>query len=326
MFEPSRPCSIEKLAITMPADAIGYAHRCNLHTVAITLLGLLGHVTGVNNLREYCAKLMDARAADAPHWLHAELLDPAAAQSSANAAERRPLNQPHLYIDQLALVECLQNADMESGRLAAGTPYTLHQADAAGHRHSWVGDTTSVSVSGGVQRSGRTSLDDITGASFNGSTSAATSGGAELDSSVNSSPVLPRRQAITVELNFDAMKRALAEPTEAAKREVRERSAQLGRVFREASFDELLRRTEPKHDMLQNRLNDLFTALAVERQIQAQSELKLAAASAGVQPLLAAAMAGVSVGGGGMAAAAAAAATGRERPIYEQSFPELFYY
>lgn len=321
-------CSIEKLAITMPADTIGYAHRCNLHTVAITLLGLLGHVTGVNNLREYCAKLMDARAADAPHWLHADLLDPAT--QLAGDPDRRPLNQPHLYIDQLALVECLQNADMESGRLAAGTPYTLHQADMAGHRHSWVGDTTSVSVSGGgggVQRSGRTSLDDITGASFNGSTSAATSGGADLDSSVNSSPVLPRRQAITVELNFDAMKRALAEPTEAAKREAREKSVQLTRVFREASFDELVRRTEPKHEMLQNRLNDLFTALAVERQIQAQSELKsaaVAASAAGVQPLLAAAMAGVSVGGGG--SAAAAVAIGRERPIYEQSFPELFYY
>lgn len=290
----------------MPPDTIGYAHRCNLHTVAITLFALLAHVTGVNNLRDYCTKLCDARAEDAPHWVGAELLEAA----TASTAGRRSLQQPHLYIDQLALVECLQNADMESVGLANGQPFVLHQIDGGGHRQSWV-DTTSVSMT--AQRSGRTSIDDITTAgSLNGGGSSAGGGATDLDSSVNSSPVLPRRQAITVELNFDAMKRSLAEPTDAAKREQRERHAQIGRTFREAPFEELVRRTEPKHEMLQNRLNDLFTALAVERQIQAQTELKGAQQQAS--------------GGGASASGATAAGGVRERPIYENSFPELFYY
>lgn len=304
----------------MPVDTIGYAHRCNLHTVAVTLLALVGHVTGVNNLRDYCGKLMAARAEDAPHWLP-DLLD---ADRPLPAAEKRPLQQPHLYIDQLALVECLQNADMEFQRLAGGTPYALHQIDPGAHRHSWV--DTSMASGSGAQRS-RNSLDDITTAttagatSYTGSNSSTMAGDLDnYNSSTNSSPLLPRRQAITVELNFDAMKRALAEPTEAAKRERRDRHAQIGRTFREATFEELMRRTEPKHELLQNRLNDLFTALAVERQIQTQSELKSGGSTGGVAQ---ATVTGV-MGAGAMAAVGGVG--GKERPIYENSFPELFYY
>lgn len=111
--------------------------------------------------------------------------------------------------------------------------------------------------------------------------------------SVNSSPILPRKP-ITVELNFDAMKRALAEPTDAAKRDAREKQIQLVKTFRDANFDELVRRTEPKHEIIQNRLNDLFTALAVERQItQVENKNQMGH---------------------------------KEKPIYENHFPELFYY
>lgn len=181
---------------------------------------------------------------------------------------------------------------METNRLANGQPYGLHQVDQAAHRTSWV--DASAGASSSVMS--RASLADI-----NSSLNASMSGG-DLDSSVNSSPVLIRKP-ITVDLNFDAMKRSLAEPTESAKREQRERKLQISKAFREANFDDLMRRTEPKHDVIQTRLNDLFTALAVERQIQAQTELKNSA------PLS---------GGGGVGV--------RERPIYENHFPELFYY
>lgn len=109
--------------------------------------------------------------------------------------------------------------------------------------------------------------------------------------SENSSPVLPRKPA-TVELNFEAMKRALGEPTEASKREVREKQSQLVKTFREANFDDLMRRTEPKHDLIQNRLNDLFTSLAAERQMtHVETKQNM-----------------------------------HSKPLYESHFPELFYY
>jgi len=63
--------------------------------------------------------------------------------------------------------------------------------------------------------------------------------------SVSSSPGVCKK-LLAPEFNFDAMKRALAEPTEAAKREQRERQMQIVRTFREGEFDDLMRRTEPK--------------------------------------------------------------------------------
>lgn len=58
------------------------------------------------------------------------------------------------------------------------------------------------------------------------------------------------------EYNFDAMKRALAEPTEAVKREQLEKQAQIVRTFRESNFEDLVRRTEPK--VLRDIKNDEF--------------------------------------------------------------------
>lgn len=160
---------------------------------------------------------------------------------------------------------------MENNRIQTGTPYSLNALDQASHRHSWV-DTGAAAAA--VPRG---SIADIN--AYN-----------EVDS-VNSSPVA-QKKSITMELNFDAMKRALAEPTEASKREIRDRQKQLHRTFKDGNFDDLVRRTEPKHDIIQNRLNDLFTALAVERQItQVESKNQTA-----------------------------------NKPIYESHFPELFYY
>lgn len=45
------------------------------------------------------------------------------------------------------------------------------------------------------------------------------------------------------------------DPTDAAKRDAHEKQIQLAKTFRDANFDDLVRRTEPKHETIQNRFN-----------------------------------------------------------------------
>ncbi|KRG04806.1 protein EFR3 homolog cmp44E isoform X2 [Drosophila mojavensis] len=258
---------IQQVASTV--ETLGAVHRCNLHSIAIALLVLISRVSGINNLLEYAQKIIEARREEAIYYLP-PLLEP-----KKVVTKNLNLALPHLSIDKLALGECLQNAGMDAQRLNTGAPYTLNQTDNPGHRHSWV-----ESVSNHMTQ--RNSSADLT--LYNG----------DVDS-VNSSPGVCKK-ALSPEYNFDAMKRALAEPTEAAKREQRERQMQIVRTFREGEFDELIRRTEPKHDLIQNRLNELFNSLAVERQIT-QSDSKTAQMQ-----------------------------TTNEKPVYETKFPELFYY
>ncbi|XP_017044544.2 protein EFR3 homolog cmp44E isoform X2 [Drosophila ficusphila] len=258
---------IQQVANT--AENLGTVHKCSLHAISIGLLVLISRVSGINNLLEYAQKIVDARREEATHYLP-PLLEP-----KKMSGKTLNLALPHLAIDKLALVECLQNAGMDVQRLNTGAPYTLNQTDHPGHRHSWVESVSN-------QLTQRNSSADLT--VYNG----------DVDS-VSSSPGVCKL-LLAPEFNFDAMKRALAEPTEAAKREQRERQMQIVRTFREGEFDDLMRRTEPKHDLIQNRLNELFNSLAVERQIT-QSDNKAAQLQAS-----------------------------NEKPIYETNFPELFYY
>ncbi|KAG4068542.1 hypothetical protein HA402_004883 [Bradysia odoriphaga] len=245
---------IQQIAIAN--SELTYSHKCNLHVIAVSLLALLGRVTGVNNIMEYCEKIIESRQEEA-NYLLPGLMDP-----GKDVIDSSSLNLPHLMVDKLALSECLQNAGMENSRIQTGAPYSLNQLDQSHQRHSWVETRGSI-------------------AEFNSY--------ADTDS-VNSSPVLPKKPII-IELNFDAMKRALAEPTEASKREAREKQQQLVKTFRDSNFDDLMRRTEPKHEVIQNRLNDLFNSLAVERQITQDHKNQQS-----------------------------------NKPIYEKHFPELFYY
>lgn len=175
----------------------------------------------------------------------------------------------------MALAECLQSAGIETTRLQSGVPYSLNSTDHSGPRYSWVDPA---SINAAMQMS-RGSAGDIQ--SFND------------NDSIGSSPGVQRR-VLVPEFNFDAMKRALGEPTEATKRERNETHRQLVKTFRNANFEDLMRRTEPKHDVIQARLSDLFNSLAVERQIIGQTEqLK------SNQP---------------------------NKSIYENNFPELFFY
>lgn len=175
----------------------------------------------------------------------------------------------------MALAESLQNSGIEFGRLQSGVPYSLNSGDQSGPRHSWV-DPTNVHA---MAMSMAGSNGDIQSFNDNDSTS--------------SSPGVQRRVLIP-EFNFDAMKRALGEPTEATKRERSETQRQLVKTFRNANFEDLMRRTEPKHDVIQARLSDLFNSLAVERQIIGQNDQLKSS-----QP---------------------------NKSIYENNFPELFFY
>ncbi|XP_037944533.1 protein EFR3 homolog cmp44E isoform X3 [Teleopsis dalmanni] len=253
--------------ISTTSEDIDSIHKCNLHCTAIALLTLTARVTGITNLLEYAQKIIDARKEEAPYLLP-PLLDPKKANTKMNLA------LPHLSIDKLALSEALQNAGMDFNRLQTGAPYALNQTDNPAHRHSWVESVSN-------QMPQRNSSADLT--AYN----------ADADS-ITSSPGVYKK-ALAPEYNFDAMKRALAEPSEATKREEREKQKQIVRAFRESNFEDLVRRTEPKHDVIQNRLNDLFNSLTIERQIN-QNDIKTQIQAAS------------------------------EKPIYETNFPELFYY
>lgn len=177
---------------------------------------------------------------------------------------------------QMALAESLQSAGMEHSRLQTGVPYSLNPADQSIPRHSWVDPS---SVQAAAMSHLHTSAGDIQSIHDN--------------DSVNSSPDIQRR-TLTSDFNFESMKRVLAEPSEATKRERAETQRKLVNTFRNANFEDLIRRTEPKHDVIQTRLSDLFNSLAAERQIMGQSDQLKAN-----QP---------------------------NKSIYENNFPELFFY
>ncbi|XP_019539726.2 protein EFR3 homolog cmp44E isoform X1 [Aedes albopictus] len=247
-------------------------HRCNLHSIAITLLILIGRCTGIGPLVEYAEKVIQSRMEDASYLLPPLLDNEKPAPSTLNT------NQPHLMIDKLAVAECLQQAGLEHNRVQTGTPYSLNQTDMSAHRHSWV-DTSAA----------RNSIVD-----------------ANYDAeSVSSSPGVQKR-SLPVDFNFESMKRVLAEPTEANKREAREKQAAIGRTFRETAFEDLVRRTEPQHDVLQNKLNEIFNSLSAERQINCGNQLMAAAGATVVD--------------------GANSKMNQQRPIYENNFPELFFY
>ncbi|XP_055533005.1 protein EFR3 homolog cmp44E isoform X2 [Wyeomyia smithii] len=245
-------------------------HRCNLHSIAISLLILTGRCTGTSTIVEYADKVIQARMEEATYLLPPLMDNDKPAPSTLNTS------LPHLMIDKLAIAECLQQAGLEHNRVQTGTPYSLHQSDMSAHRHSWV-DTSAP----------RNSIVD----NYN-----------DIES-ISSSPGVQKR-SLASDYNFESMKRVLAEPTEAAKREAQERQVAIGRTFREMAFEDLIRRTEPQHEVIQNRLNEIFNSLAAERQISCGNQLMLNSATSAVD----------------------GAKVSQQRVIYENNFPELFFY
>ncbi|KAL9915193.1 protein EFR3 homolog cmp44E isoform X2 [Glossina fuscipes] len=254
---------IQQVAVI--AEDLSDLHKCCLHAIAIALLTLAARVTGITNLLEYAQKIIEARKEDAGHFLPS-IMEP----NNKPSTTKFNLNLPHLSIDKIALAECLQNAGMDFNRLQSGVPYTLNQKDNPSHRHSWVESVSN-------QMTQRNSSTDLT--TYNGD-----------NDSISSSPGVAK--ALAPEYTVDAMKRYLAEPSEAMKKEMQEKQKQIVRAFRESNFEELMKRTEPKHDVLQNRLNDLFSSLALDNKATQNVNNN----------------------------------NNQDKPIYETYFPELFYY
>lgn len=64
---------------------------------------LLARVTGVNNIMEYCDKLIESRMDDGLHLLP-PLIDPERLNY-----EKHNLNLPHLMIDKVSIYICVVN-------------------------------------------------------------------------------------------------------------------------------------------------------------------------------------------------------------------------
>lgn len=200
------------------SDSLTPSHKSNLHSIVIALLALLSRCTGINNLLEYCNRIVELRRnSDGGH-----LLPPL---DDANyTMEELSKGRPELMLDKAELTECLKQAGLEFNHLSNGTPYVVNSALDYAHRPSWV------DIGGGLAGASNADISSFTN---------------DTDS-VSSSPGVQRRVMLPQALNFDAMKRRLAKPTEAVKKEEELKQKELCKVFREANFEDLLRRTEPK--------------------------------------------------------------------------------
>lgn len=114
-----------------------------------------------------------------------------------------------------------------------------------------------------------------------------------------------------LELNFEGMKRILTAPNDSAKQEEinKEKQEEMVKNLKEQDFDELMKFSEPavnqkkstenlfshffipQHDQIQNKLNELFNSLALDRPF--------------VDNTL---------------------SNKNQKPIYEKNFPELFFF
>ncbi|XP_060532802.1 protein EFR3 homolog cmp44E isoform X2 [Cylas formicarius] len=248
---------IQNLALT--STTLSNAHKFNLHALIISLLVLIPDVVGIQLLSDYASKLVEARKEEAPY-----LLPDLMSHYSPNCEAANAL--PHLLVDKLAVCEFLKDAGIDPSRLSQTSPYGAGGPGLVGgsQRHSWM-DT-----------SARGSIMEIPSAH-------------EVDSAASSPGV--QRKMPEEDLTFESMKKVLTEPPEIKKEAEAERRKQISHTFRTATFSELVRRTQPKHDVLQNKLNEIFKSLSLSKIESPTEEPKK-----------------------------------NETPTYEQNFPELFYY
>ncbi|KAL3286449.1 hypothetical protein HHI36_000955 [Cryptolaemus montrouzieri] len=248
---------IQSLALTN--NSLTMAQKFNLHALVICLLVLISNVSNLKSLEEYGSQIVEARRQEAPHLLPEFMVHYPSNSEGAGKV-------PHLLIDQMAVSEYVKNHGIDASRLLQTSPYGAGGPGivaAGAHRNSWI-DT------------GRSSITELTGAN-------------EVDSAASSPGV--QRKMPEEELTFESMKKVLTEPPEVRKEAEAERRKMLSHTFRTATFSELIRRTQPKHDLLQNKLNDIFKSLSVNEARSPTLEEK--------KPTV---------------------------PTYEQNFPELFFY
>ncbi|KAL1514341.1 hypothetical protein ABEB36_003614 [Hypothenemus hampei] len=247
---------IQSMALT--STTLSNTQKFNLHVLVISLFVLISDVVNIQVLSDYAMRLVEARKEEAPHSLP-EML-------SHYPADLEPINKmPHLLIDQMAVYDYLKATGIDASRLSQSSPYGAGGPGllAGGHRHSW------------MDVGARGSTIEIPSLH-------------EVDSAASSPGVT--RKLIEEDLMFDGMKKLLTEPPEIRKESEAERRKQLNHTFRTCSFAELVRITQPKHDTLQNKLNEIFKSISEHETGSIHEESR------------------------------------KELPTYEQNFPELFYY
>lgn len=95
--------------ISIANSELTYSHKCNLHAIAVALLALLGRVSGVNNIMEYCEKIIESRQEEADYLLPG-LIDP-----ERDFIDSTSLNLPHLMIDKVHSIlktNCWDNCEL----------------------------------------------------------------------------------------------------------------------------------------------------------------------------------------------------------------------
>lgn len=216
--------SLQDLALT--SGQISVTLKFNLHAIVISLLVLISYVCNITSLMDYAQKVVEARRKEAPH-----LLPNLQSQYDSNLSPRLAAT---LLVDQTVVSECLKGAGLDSGKLQQGSGYSSTSLQ---HRHSW------------VDSAGRNSLADIN------------SGTGELDSGGSSPGV--QKKLPGEELTFESMKRILTETNNNNVIE-EEKRIQLSQFFRSAPFQDLVSITQPKHDVLQSKLSEIFNTLTVD--------------------------------------------------------------
>ncbi|XP_044264219.1 protein EFR3 homolog cmp44E isoform X1 [Tribolium madens] len=246
---------IQSLALN--STTLSTPQKFNLHALVISLLVLIPSVVTIPPLLEYANQIVEARTQEAPHLLPDLMVHYPQDSEVANKV-------PHLLVDQMAVCENLKSGGIDPSRLAQTSPYGAGGPGVVGggQRNSWI-------------ETARGSVIDINAPQ-------------EVDS-VSSSPGVQRKM-VEEELTFESMKKVLTESAETRKEAEARRRKQLSDTFRTATFSELVRRTQPKHDVLQNKLNEIFKSLSANERRNPTEEKKI------------------------------------EKPAYEQNFPELFFY
>ncbi|KAK4885965.1 hypothetical protein RN001_002236 [Aquatica leii] len=248
-------------SLSLNSTDMSNAQKFHLQAIVAALLILIPTVVTIKPLLDYAKEIIRARKSEAPHLLP-DLLE----QYPSKAEMANKL--PHLLIDKIAVCEYLNSSGLDSSRLLQMSPYGAGKLGVTGagtHRHSW------------VEAGARGSIVELPGTQ-------------EVDS-VSSSPGVQRKLP-EEELTFESMKRVLTEPPEARKEAEAEKREQLSHTFRTATFSELVHRTQPKHDLLQNKLSEIFKSLSTSEMHQSPSERNKKSSI----------------------------------PVYEQNFPELFLY
>ncbi len=220
--------SIQELALTN--DELPRVLQYQLHTIVVCLMSLLAYVHGIDSLRHYVTKVVDARKeAKALHLLpdlcmHYEI------------SPERALPESVLF-DQPALIECLSQAGLDVSKFASENGHAMPRGMPLVHRHSWVENPT---------------VGSLSDASF-----------VEVSSS-SSSPCVERKYPHE-DLTFEAMKRVLTESTDRQREQEAIRSAQIFERYKSMPFADLVMlSTREEEDTLTDKLREIFNKLSTD--------------------------------------------------------------